>query len=180
MAVAAAKHHQLAIVRDSERVVLAAGDADDAVAFIDELGDERRLKHQCLLVVVAGLAIEAQLAVVVQAPGPDTSLVVNCERVVCAGGDFGDLGAALEVEATGAEGRCEGIAEDDATTELALLVGSPGLDLALAVQGENMVGARSDIDDLRWLREENWGMLDANVLGETENTVRSLWYWLVN
>lgn len=160
----AAKRKDLAVVRDGEGVVLAANDVDDLV--VGELLDERGLQDD-RPVVANILVLDAELAVVVETPGPDLALVVEGEGVVGAGGNLGDLDAALEGHAAGAEAGGLHVALDTAAGELVLLGRTPGLDFALVVKGQDVVGAGGDGDDLLWLIEKDRVLLNFNVLGES-------------
>lgn len=184
VAVDAAEGEEGAVVGDGEGVVLAADEGGDAAAAgegldLGGLQDNGAVLGTTKLIVIVLVPLplgtgDAELAKVVEAPGPGAALVVEGEAVVGAGGDGDDADAAAEGAAAGAEGRGLGVALDDAAAELVLLGGAPGLDLAAVVEGENVVGARGEGDDLAGLVEEDRSVLDVDVLGEAQDAIGGL------
>ena len=143
VSVDAAPRQQLALVVDGQRVVLAAGNVDEHL--ILQRADQLRLEE--VAAVGAGLGLDAELGVGVEAPGDQPALGVDDEGVVRAAGNLGRLGAVRErPDASGIEGSLV-CALDKAAAELALLAGAPGEDLVLLVEGENVVGAGSEVLD---------------------------------
>ena len=96
------------------------------------------------LVLVRGQ--HARLPVVVQPPREDPPALVDGEVVAEAREDGRDL-VLLEDDAVRGE-RLVAVAEDEAAAELALVADAPGVDGALAGEGQDMIGASGEVGDV--------------------------------
>lgn len=120
-----------------------------------QIGDRGRVKDDGL--IAARTLCDPRLAIVVQAPGVDSAVLVNGKgmRVTCC-----DVGHCFgEAEFAGDEA-VELAALDDAAAELVLLAGAPGEDGAGTGEGEGVVGACSDFGDFLEVGEEDREALD--------------------
>lgn len=152
-------------------MVLAANDIHNLV--VRELVDEGRLQdHRPVITDI--LVLDTELTVVVETPGPDFALVVESKGVVGTGSNLGDFDAALESNTAGAQTRGLHIALNAAAGELILFGRTPGLDFALVVESQDMIGASGDGGDLFWLIEEDRELLDFNVFGKSQDAVTRL------
>lgn len=135
MAVEAAPGKEGAVVSAGERMVLTAVNISNLV--VGEGVNDGRTQNDG--VVLAGTVADARLGKVVQTPGPDFTVHIDGEAVVLAAGDLLDVVFSSETHALRNEGG-QLVALEDAAAELVLLAAAPGEDVALGIEGEDVVG----------------------------------------
>ena len=166
--VAAAPNKDIALLSKRNRVVVAASQLLD-VECLESL-DNCWLRDDA-----AGLAdgiLDAGLTIVVEAPGPDLTLFIDSEAVVCSAVDEGDR-PTFKAELAWNETARAGTLNDSAT-KLVLLTTAPGEDIVLIVSCHNVVGSACDINDLLELFDKERSVLDLDTLGKPENTLSDL------
>lgn len=172
VAVDAAPGQELTALGAGEGVVLAAVNVGDLVVAqgLDVAGSHLGG------IVLASVVLYAKLGVVVEAPAEDAALLVDDEAVVRAAGDADGLGAAdgHGADALGLERRL-GVVVEDLAAELVLLAAAPGVDLALVVECENVVGAGGDLRDAADVVDEDGDLLDIDGGVESEEAIAVLY-----
>jgi len=113
--------------------------------------------------------------VVVQAPRDDARLGVDHEAVVRTAGDLDSLGSAWKRADAGRVERSSVVALEETAGELGLLAGTPGVDLVLLVERNDVVQTGGKLLDFGDLRDEDRLLLDLYSSGESENTFVTLW-----
>lgn len=170
MRVHAAPAEEITISSDDDGVALATRDVGDLVLleFLDDhgLGDGEEG-------VGAIIIVDASLAVAVETPGPDLTIDVDGERVVVTRVNRRDLLAAGDVDGTGLE-TVDTRALNNATTQLILLPVAPSVNNALVVEDDRMISTTDGGDDVLELWDLGGSILDAHGLGETKDTIGSL------
>lgn len=166
--VAAAPNKDIALLSKRNRVVVAASQLLDAESL--ESLDNCWLRDDA-----TGLAdgiLDTGLTIVVETPGPDLTLVIDSEAVVCPAVDEGNrptFKAKLAWNETAGAGTL-----NDSATKLVLLTTAPGEDIVLVVSCHNVVGSACDINDLLELFDKERSVLDLDTLGKPENTLSGL------
>lgn len=157
-----------AVLGDRDRVVRAAFDVRKFLAL--ETLDHGRSEHDSF--IFARTLANARLAVVVQAPSPDLSFVVDGKRVIGSALDVGDfvLGQTKFTRYETIHTRTL----NDATTELVLLARTPSVNCTFFGKSEHVVSPADEVFDLLQARDEGWGSLDMSIDGEAENTFVAL------
>lgn len=154
----AAPGEELAVLSASQGVVLATINIGNVVVLEGgELGGSEDDG-----IILAGVGLDTDLAKVVQTPAVDVTLVVDGKAVVRAAGNLDNL-ASGQTDALGGKRR-HLVALDDPSSELVLLAATPGNNVALDVEGEDVVGAGGEGGDLLECGDEDGSRLNLDGL----------------
>lgn len=166
--VAAAPNKDIALLSKGNRVVVAASQLLD-VESLESL-DNCWLRDDA-----TGLSdgiLDTGLTIVVETPGPDLTLAIDSEAVICPAVDEGyrpTFKAKLTWNETAGARTL-----NDSATKLVLLATAPGEDIVLVVSRHNVVRSARDINDLLKLFDKERSVLDPDTLGKPENTLSGL------
>src|SRR5439155_13896008 len=95
----------------------------------------------------ATIGADAELAAAIGAPGPDAAVVAQRQAVAAAGRDGDHAVQAFQADGQGVP--LDGVRVDRPVSELAAVVGAPGPDVPLVIQGQAVDRPGPDADDGR-------------------------------
>ena len=162
---------QFACIGDGNGVMSTSFDVCYASLVLTKRLDDGRVVN-IGFAAIADVFYNAGFTEAVEAPAVDVAVGTDCEGVVCAGADGNHLFG--QAELGGDEGVHFG-AFENAATELILLARAPGKDLLFVIEGEDVVGAGGEGDDLFQGGEESWTILDEDVRLEAEDAFVGLY-----
>lgn len=124
------------------------------------------------IILITLILGNAGLAKCVESPGIDLSRLVDSKAVIVAATDFLDV-LALETKFT--RDKCaNGSSGDHTASKLVLLSSSPGEDLALAAESQDVVGSSGQGGDVLQLRDQSRGALSGDIFSEAQDAIVAL------